>query len=273
MSTTTQSRVSRRRGCGQVSTVDAKTGQARPSRTSYGRPGSPLSADGTRCCRPGTAPGDVALGHGPDACPTAHLTPGSAGPPASPGVPAGVGGGKFQAVSVLEACPKTGRPAVDAASARRRRRHAQPEIRAAARRRRMDSAPASSPSPTPRRRLACPPPKPTVNIIDETGATSPARWCPCRPVTERDNVAGGDLISGGPVIRNGVSATDFATATRSPRRAPIFRWGPRPMMAGRLLVPSPAGYDVFEPGHGNGVEQHSVLGALPSQAGGPPTRK
>jgi len=55
------------RGCGQVSTVDAKTGIRGPSRSSYADPEVRLSADGTTVLfGRGQPPGNVALGHGPD---------------------------------------------------------------------------------------------------------------------------------------------------------------------------------------------------------------
>ena len=56
------------RGCGQVSTIDAKTGERGPSRTAYADPEVGLSSDGTTVLSAGDSRLEhVALGHGPDA--------------------------------------------------------------------------------------------------------------------------------------------------------------------------------------------------------------
>ena len=66
------------RGCGQVSTIDAKTGQRGPTRTAYADPEVTLSSDGTTVLSAGDSRLEhVALGHGPDAVATARSTPGS----------------------------------------------------------------------------------------------------------------------------------------------------------------------------------------------------
>ena len=125
------------RGCGQVSTIDAKTGQRGPSRTAYADP--EVTAVGRRHHRAvgrGQPPGDVALGHGPDAVLRLARRADQAGHARLADLPAGVGGGQLHGRVGTGGLSEAGRPAADAAAARRRRRHAQPEIRAAARRRR-----------------------------------------------------------------------------------------------------------------------------------------
>ena len=103
-----------------------------------------------------------------------------------------------------------------------------------------------------------PTPKPIVNIVDETGATIREHAAAQAGVAERDDVASRrpdhlvDRRQPNGVLRQ----RNFSTSTRSRRRAPTFRLDPRPMMAGRLLVPVTGGYDVFDPDSGKRRPPH-----------------
>ncbi len=125
------------RGCGQVSTIDAKTGRRGPSRTSYADPEVRLSADGTTVLSAGDSRLEMwrsdmvrMMSYGSL---DAKIKPGT---PASPVCRLVSAEASSTAVSVLEACPKQEdlrltllRPADEEDDAR-------PEIRAAARRHR-----------------------------------------------------------------------------------------------------------------------------------------
>jgi hypothetical protein len=101
-----------------------------------------------------------------------------------------------------------------------------------------------------------PTPRPVVNIVDDTGATvaSTALSRPAAPGATASRT--GDLYTwwtGDAVMVFKAGGLRYQyTVTPSPTDAPV---GPGVMMAGKLLVPVTAGYDVFDPITGAG-ERH-----------------
>jgi hypothetical protein len=104
-----------------------------------------------------------------------------------------------------------------------------------------------------------PTPKPTVNIVDETGATVASTLMP-RPASSNATMSrAGDVITwwtGDSVMVFSANGLRYRyTVSPSGANMPL---GPATMMAGRLVVPVSDGYDVFDPVSGKG-EQHIVL--------------
>ena len=179
------------RGCGQVSTIDAKTGKRGPSRTAYADPEVALSSDGTTVLvgrrQPARA---VALGHGPDAQSTARSTPGSnPALPASPLCRLVSAAASSTAVSVLEACPN--QPDLRLTLLRPAEEEDTPELKYVPQPGVNDDSGARvvavSDTTT---AVYVPTPKPSVNIVDETGATVASTPLPKPPSPKRDDVAG-----------------------------------------------------------------------------------
>ena len=112
-----------------------------------------------------------------------------------------------------------------------------------------------------------PSPKPTVNVIDDTGATVASTLLPA-PASEGAAVTrAGDLVTwwtGDSLLVFAVDGLRYRfTVNPVNGQAPV---GPGVEMAGRLLVPVTEGYDVFDPKTGAG-ERHI---ALTRQAGPDP---
>jgi len=257
------------RGCGQVSTIDANTGERGPSRTAYADPEVRLSSDGTTVLSAGDSRleqwrSDMVrmLSYGSL---DARIKPGT---PASPICRLVSAEASSTAVSVLEACPKQDdlrltllRPA-DEEDTPDQKYVPQPGV--------VDDSGARviavSDTTT---AVYVPAPKPTVNIVDETGATVASTLLPRPPSPAATMSRAGDLITwwtGDSVMvfsANGLRYRYTVSATGS--NIPL---GPATMMAGRLLVPVTGGYDVFDPATGNGVEHIPVLGAPPTRSVG-----
>jgi hypothetical protein len=104
-----------------------------------------------------------------------------------------------------------------------------------------------------------PTPKPTVNIVDETGATVASSLVPKPPSSNATMSRAGDLITwwtGDSVMVFSASGLRYRyTVTASGGNIPL---GPATTMAGRLLVPVTGGYDVFDPTTGDGIEHIPV---------------
>jgi hypothetical protein len=98
-----------------------------------------------------------------------------------------------------------------------------------------------------------PTPKPTVNIVDETGATVASTLVPKPPSPNATMSRAGDLVTwwtGDSVMVFSANGLRYRyTVTASGSNVPL---GPATMMAGRLLVPVTGGYDVFDPATGDG---------------------
>ena len=257
------------RGCGQVSTIDAKTGERGPSRTAYADPEVRLSSDGTTVLSAGDSRleqwrSDMVrmLSYGSL---DARIKPGT---PASPICRLVSAEASSTAVSVLEACPKQDdlrltllRPA-DEEDTPDQKYVPQPGV--------VDDSGARvvavSDTTT---AVYVPAPKPTVNIVDETGATVASTLLPKPPSPGATMSRAGDLITwwtGDSVMVFSANGLRYRyTVSAAGSNIPL---GPATMMAGRLLVPVTGGYDVFDPASGNGVEHIPVLGAPPTRSVG-----
>ncbi|MDT7731938.1 MAG: hypothetical protein QOK45_2191 [Mycobacterium sp.] len=247
------------RGCGQVSTIDAKTGMRGPSRTAYSDPEVKLSSDGTTVLSAGDSRIEMwrsdmvrMLSYGSL---DAKIKPGT---PASPVCRLVSAQASSTAASVLEACPKQAdlrltllRPA-DEEDTPNTKYVPQPGV--------VDDSGARviavSDTTT---AVYVPTPKPTVNIVDETGATVASSLVPKPPSSNATMSRAGDLITwwtGDSVMVFSASGLRYRyTVTASGGNIPL---GPATTMAGRLLVPVTGGYDVFDPTTGDGIEHIPV---------------
>jgi hypothetical protein len=254
------------RGCGQVSTIDAKTGERGPSRTAYADPEVTLSGDGTTVLAAGDSRLEMwrsdmvrMLSYGSL---DARLKPGV---PASPICRLASAQASSTAVSVLEACPKQNdlrltllRPA-DEEDSPNTKYVPQPGVVA-------DSGATVVAVSDTTTAVYLPVPKPMVNIVDETGATVASTLVPEPPSPNATMSRAGDLITwwtGDSVMVFSANGLRYRyTVSPSGSNIPL---GPATMMAGRLLVPVTGGYDVFDPTTGNGVE-HIPVQRQPSSA-------
>ena len=254
------------RGCGQVSTIDAKTGQRGAGRTAYADPEVRLSSDGTTVLSAGDSRLEMwrsdmvrMLSYGSL---DARIKPGT---PASPICRLASAAASSAAVSVLEACPNQAdlrltllRPASEEDT---------PDVKYVPQPGVVDDSGARvvavSETTT---AVYVPTPKPTVNIVDETGATIASTLLPKLAAPNATMSRAGDLITwwtGDSVMVFSANGLRYRyTVSPSGANIPL---GPATMMAGRLLVPVTDGYDVFDPVSGNG-EQHIVLRRPPSSA-------
>jgi hypothetical protein len=251
------------RGCGQVSTIDARTGRRGPSRTAYADPEVTLSSDGTTVLSAGDSRLEMwrsdmvrMLSYGAI---DARIKPGT---PASPVCRLMSAAASSTAVSVLEACPKQAdlrltllRPADEEDT---------PELKYVPQPGVTDESGARviavSETTT---AVYVPTPKPTVNIVDETGATVASTLLTKAPSADATMSRAGDLITwwtGEDVMVFSANGLRYKyTVTASGRNAPV---GPATVMAGRLLVPVTDGYDVFDPASGKG-ERHIPVPRAP----------
>lgn len=251
------------RGCGQVSTINGRTGKRGNARTGFADPKVTLSTDGTTVLSFGESRLEVwrsdmvrMLSYGaldarikPDVpvAPLCRLTSAAA---------------SSSAVSVLEACPNE--PDLRLTLLRPSDEEDVPDIKYVE----LPDVAADSDA----RVIAVsdtttavylPTPKPTVNVIDETGTTvaSTLMTTPASP----DAVAtrAGDVITwwtgDSVMVFDGSGLRYKYTVTPSGPSLPL---GPAAEMADRLLVPVTDGYDVFDPGSGTG-ERHIPLARPP----------
>jgi hypothetical protein len=247
------------RGCGQVSTIDAKTGRRGPSRTAYADPEVRLSSDGTTVLSAGDSRLEMwrsdmvrMLSYGAI---DARIKPGT---PASPICRLVSAAASSTAVSVLESCPNQAdlrltllRPA-DEEDTPELKYIPQPGI--------TDESGARvfavSETTT---AVYVPTPEPMVNIVDETGATVASTLLTKSPSPDATMSRAGDLITwwtGEDVMVFSANGLRYKyTVTPAGGDAPL---GPGTVMAGKLLVPVTDGYDVFDPATGKG-ERHIPL--------------
>lgn len=252
------------RGCGQVSTIDAQTGQRGVSRTAYADPEVALSSDGTTVLSAGDSRLEMwrsdmvrMLSYGSL---DARIKPGV---PASPVCRLASAAASSAAVSVLEACPNQAdlrltllKPASEEDT---------PDVKYVPQPGVVDDSGARvvavSDTTT---AVYVPTPKPTVNIVDETGTTIASTLLP-KPASPNGTISrAGDLITwwtGDSVMVFSANGLRYRfTVSPSGTNIPL---GPATMMAGRLLVPVTDGYDVFDPVSGDG-ERHIVVHRPPS---------
>jgi hypothetical protein len=247
------------RGCGQVSTMDARTGRRGPSRTAYADKEVTLSSDGTTVLSAGDSRLEMwrsdmvrMLSYGAI---DARIKPGT---PASPICRLVSAAASSTAVSVLESCPNQAdlrltllRPADEEDT---------PELKYVPQPGITDESGARviavSETTT---AVYVPAPKPMVNIVDETGATVASTLLSKPPSPDATMSRAGELITwwtGEDVMVFSANGLRYKyTVTPAGGDAPL---GPGTVMAGKLLVPVTDGYDVFDPATGKG-ERHIPL--------------
>lgn len=254
------------RGCGQVSTIDGKTGRRGPARTSYADPEVTLSADGTTVLSAGDSRLELwrsdmvrMLSYG---ALDARIKPGIPPLPLCRLVSAAA---SSTAVSVLEACPREAdlrltllRPS-DEEDTPETQFVPQPGVSDDSGARVIAVSDVST-------AVYVPTPKPVVNIVDETGATVATTPLP-KPVSPQAAMSrAGDLITwwtGDAVMVFDTDELRYKyTVSPSGGAAAV---GPATALAGRLLVPVTSGYDVFDAATGAG-QRHIPLQRPPSTA-------
>lgn len=254
------------RGCGQVSTIDAKTGRRGPARTAYADPEVTLSSDGTAVLSAGDSRLELwrsdmvrMLSYG---ALDARVKPGTPTTPLCRLVSAAA---SSSAVSVLEACPN--QPDLRLTLLRPADEEDTPELKYVPQSGvSVDSGAQVVAVSDTTTAVYVPTPKPVVNIVDETGATIASTPLD-KPAAENATMSrAGDLITwwtGDSVMV--FSANGFKYKYTVAPAGSNVPTGPATMMAGRLLVPVTGGYDVFEPGTGKG-DRHIPVQRPPSTA-------
>ncbi|BBY79611.1 hypothetical protein H7I53_02915 [Mycolicibacterium pulveris] len=247
------------RGCGQVSTIDAGTGGRGPARTGYADPEVTLSSDGTTVL----SVGDTRLELWRSDM-VRMLSYGAIDAPIKPDIPVlplcrlVSAAASSSAVSVLEACPHE--PDLRLTLLRPSDEEDTPELKyvpleGVA----EDSGARVIAVADTTTAVYLPGPKPTVDIIDETGSTIASTELASPPAPDATMSRVGDLITwwtGDSVMvfsANGLRYK-YSIAPAGPA-APL---GPATVMAGRLLVPVTGGYDVFDSATGQG-ERHIAV--------------
>lgn len=247
------------RGCGQVSTINGRTGKRGNARTSYADREVTLSSDGTTVLSAGDTRLEMwrsdmvrMLSYG---ALDARVKPDVPAPPLCRFTSAAA---SSSAVSVLEACPNESE--LRLTLLRPSDEEDMPQIKIVE----LPGVAADSDA----RVIAVsetttavylPTPKPTVNIVDETGTTvaSTLMATPASPHAVASRA--GDLLTwwtGDSVMVFDAAGLRYKyTVTPSGGSRPL---GPAVEMADRLLVPVTDGYDVFAPATGAG-ERHIPL--------------
>lgn len=247
------------RGCGQVSTINGKTGKRGPARSGYADPEVRLSSDGSTVLSAGDSRLELWRSDM-----VRMLSYGSLDARIKPDVPASPlcrlesAAASSSAVSVLESCPKREdlrltllRPADDEDT---------PEVRYVE----LPGVTADSGAQViavseTSTAVYLPTPNPTVNVIDETGTTVSSTMLAKPAAPQSITTRAGNLISwwtGDSVLVFDAGGLRYKyTVSPSGSHVPV---GPATMMAGRLLVPVNEGYDVFDASTGNG-DRHIPL--------------
>lgn len=252
------------RGCGQVSTIEGKTGHRHYSRTAYADPEVTLSSDGSTVLSAGDSRLELwrsdmvrMISYG---ALDARIKPNV---PPQPLCRLGSAAASTVAVSVLEACP--GQPDMRLTLLKPADEEDQPTTK-------FVGLPGVSADGDAKviavsdttTAVYVPTPNPAVSVIDDTGTTIASTALP-KPALPRSRAThAGDLITwwtGDSVLvfqANGMKYRYTVSAVGT--QAPI---GPAAMVAGKLLVPVTTGYDVFDPKTGAG-EAHIDLKRPPS---------
>lgn len=236
------------RGCGQVSTVDAKTGVRGPTRTSYSDREVTLSGDGTTVLSAGSTRLEMwrsdmvrMLSYG---ALDARIKPDVPVLPLCRMVSAAA---SSAAVSVLEACDGQAdlrltllRPSDDEDT---------PEIKYVQQNGVSDGSGARVVAVVDTTTAVyIPTPKPRLDIVDETGTVIASTVVPGPPSDQATASRPGDLITwwtGDSVMVFSANNIQYKyTVAAVGDNAPV---GPATIMAGRLMVPVSSGYDVFDP--------------------------
>src|ERR1700742_1014019 len=254
------------RGCGQVSTIDGKTGRRGPTRTAYADPEVTLSADGSTVLSYGDSRLELWRSDM-----VRMLSYGALDARIKPDVPAAEicrlvsAQASSTAVSVLEACPSkadlrlTLLKQADEEDTPNLKYVPQPGVR-------DDSGARVVAVSDTTTAVYTPAPNPTVNIVDETGTTVASTLVAKPPSPNATMSRAGDLITwwtGDSLMVFSANGLRYRyTVSSSGDNRPL---GPGTMMAGKLLVPVTGGYDVFDPASGTGVA-HIPVQRPPSDA-------
>ena len=254
------------RGCGQVTTIDGRTGMRGATRTAYADPDVALSTEGTVVLSAGDSRLELwrsdmvrMLSYG---ALDARIKPDV---PASPVCRKLSAAASSAAVSVLESCPRSKfarltllRPADEEDT---------PEVRHVELQDITDESGAKviavSGTTT---AVYLPVPRPMVNLINESGETLASLPLATPASPQSAATRAGEMITwwtGDSVVvfdttgRHGLEYkfTVSPTTTDAGAYTPI---GPATVMAGQLLVPVNDGYDVFDPETGTGQRHISV---------------
>ena len=253
------------RGCGQVTTINGKTGRRDATRTAYADPEVRLSSDGTTVLSAGENRLELwrsdmvrMIGYG---ALDARIKPDV---PAQPLCRLASVAASSSAVSVIEACPRE--PDMRLTLLRPADEEDQPETKTVP----LPGVPVDSDAQViavsdTLTAVYLPTPKPTVNIVDDTGTTTASTLLSKPASAQATATRTGDLITwwtGDSVMVFDADDLRYQfTVNAVDGQAPV---GPATMMAGRLLVPVTRGYDVFDPQTGKG-ERHIELSRQPQQ--------
>jgi hypothetical protein len=243
------------RGCGQVSTINGKTGRRDATRTSYSDPLVHLSSDGTTVLSWGASrleqwrsdmvrmlswgALDARVKPKVPVQPLCRLSSAAASP---------------SAVSVLESCP--GQPSPRLTLLRADKEEDEPLVK-------YVNLPGVPDDDSARviavngttTAIYVPKPQPVVNVIDETGTLIASTLLP-KPAAPQAirSILGDDWVTwwtGDSVMVFEANGLRYKfTVSPTGGQAPV---GPATIMAGKLLVPVSTGYDVFDPDTGAGV--------------------
>lgn len=261
------------RGCGQVSTVDARTGQRGPARSSYADPKVTLSGDGGTVL----SAGDTRLELWRSDM-VRMLSYGALDAPIKPGTPAlplcrlASAAASSAAVSVLEVCD--GQADLRLTLLRPSDEEDTPEVKYVQQTGVRDGSGARviavADTTT---AVYIPTPKPRLDIIDDTGTVIASTVVPTPPSPEATMSRPADLITwwtGDSVMVFSANNLQYKyTVAATGDNAPI---GPATIMAGRLMVPVSGGYDVFDPVTGTSdrhIPLHRPAGKDPADPAGP----
>ncbi|MCH9708168.1 MAG: hypothetical protein K0U70_14275 [Actinomycetia bacterium] len=260
------------RGCGQVSTVDAKTGLRGPTRTSFADREVTLSGDGTTVLSAGNTRLEMWRSDM-----VRMLSYGALDAPVKPDIPTSPlcrlvsAAASSAAVSVLEACE--GQADLRLTLLRPSDEEDTPELKYVPQKGVSDGSGARVVAVVATTTAVyIPTPKPRVDIVDETGIVIASTVVPVAPSPQAAVSRPGDLITwwtGDSVMVFSANNLQYKyTVSAAGDNAPV---GPATIMAGRLLVPVSSGYDVFDPATGAG-DRHIPLRRPPvDDAADPPT--
>jgi hypothetical protein len=254
------------RGCGQVTTIDGKTGRRHYARTAYADPKVTLSSDGSSVLSYGDSRLELwrsdmvrMIGYG---ALDARIKPNV---PAAPLCRLVSAAASTAAVSVLQACP--GHADLRLALLKPADNEDEPTTK-------FVELPGVSPDGGARviavsdttTAVYVPTPTPAVNVIDDTGTTIASTALAGPASAQAKASSAGDLVTwwtGDSVMvfqSNGMKYKYTVSAVGGQK--PV---GPATVMAGKLLVPVTTGYDVFDQETGAG-ETHIDVRRPPSDA-------
>jgi hypothetical protein len=247
------------RGCGQVTTIDGKTGKRGATRSAYADPAVKLSSDGTTVLSAGANRLELwrsdmvrMISYG---ALDARIKPDV---PAQPLCKFTSAAASTALVAVTEACP--GQADMRLTLLKPADEEDQPETK-------FVELPGVSAESDARviavsdtlTAVYVPTPKPVVNVVDDTGTTIASTMLARGAAPDAAATSSGDLVTwwtGDELLVFEASGMRYRfTVNPVDGQAPV---GPGVVMAGRLLVPVTGGYDVFDPQTGTG-ERHIDL--------------